>query len=64
MRDSFSKYSTEVSKESNDVRKDHVLPNMVDLVMATPRRKEKLWKGLHQEHLDGIDMDKYIEIKA
>ena len=39
MRDSFSKYSTEVSKESNGVRKDHVLPSMVDLVMATPRWK-------------------------
>ena len=55
MRDSFSKYSTEVSIESRCVHKDHVLPNMVDLViiMATRRWKEKLWKKFVKEHLDG-----------
>ena len=63
MRDSFLKYSTEVTPESNGVHKDHVLPCMVDLVMATPRWKDKLWKQFVKEHLDGIDIDKYIEIK-
>ena len=69
MRDSFLKYSTEVTKKStsgvssNGVHKDDVLPSMVDLVMATPRWKDKLWKQFVKEHLDGIDIDKYIEIK-
>ena len=63
MQDSFSRYSTEVCKESNGVRKDRVLPNMVNLVMATPNWKEELWKLFYQEHLDGIDIDKYIETK-
>ena len=31
--------------------------------MATPRWKEKLWKQFVKEHLDDIDIDKYIEIK-
>ena len=63
MRDSFLKYSTEVTPESNGVHKDHVLPCMVDLVLGTPRWKDKLWKQFVKEHLDGIDIDKYIEIK-
>ena len=49
MRDSFLKYSTEVTPESNGVHKDHVLPCMVDLVLGTPRWKDKLWKQFVKE---------------